>query len=103
MSERRIDTVRIELEGQVVELPSSRRDALVHELRRRESSSGIVTVFENAGTSSSVRLTRDERLEVLKAINQWSVEVTGGLDALGGGIAKLREALLTDLHDTREP
>ena len=102
MSDSRIEMVRIDLSRKVVTLPWESRQALLHELRRDESSSGIVAAFENAGTSSAVRLTRDERGALVNAINQWSVEVTGGLDALGEGIPELRDDLLTDLHDACE-
>ena len=99
MEGRRTDEVRIELRRGVVSIPSSSCDALLEQLRNRDSISDVSDVreaFSAVETTQLVRLTDPQKLALRNVIAFWSIE-EGGHDDLPEGIHALRNALHDDL------
>src|SRR5215831_7154431 len=97
---RRIDIVRIPLSRETIELPWESREALLAQFAHLDSMRSTHKAFTDVGTSEPVRLTREQKADVLRVINFWSEQVEGGLPALADGIFDLRNTLADDLHDT---
>ncbi len=91
----RLDRVEIALNRRTLELPWASRDSLLFELGR---SHPLRTVFEAVGATRPANFTLEQKVDLLRAIEDWHRKV-GGYAGLPEGIFDLRNALIDDLHD----
>jgi hypothetical protein len=88
MEAGRLDRVRIDVAGEVVEISSGDRDVLLEELAWAAGTKEIRIKFEAVGASAPVDLDADDRERLRKALDDW------GSDRLQpDGIARLHSAL----------
>jgi hypothetical protein len=99
MSALRDDHVRIPLSHGTLLVPHTSCEALRAEFRHLTSMSDVRDAFDDAGTSSPVVLTEEQKGALIEVIDFWGSRVEGGLtDGLPPGIFDLRNALHDDLH-----
>ncbi len=84
--------------GQVV-LAWPSRDLLLDELAHLASSQGIRDAFDAVGASSPVKLTNDQKGELVRVIDHWADQLVNRKDDLPEGVWKLRNELRDDLND----
>ena len=100
MERQRIDEVRIELRRGMVSIPASSCDALLEQLRNRDSMNDVRDVrdaFLAVGTTEPVRLSDPQKLGLRNVITFWANEMSGSYEDLPEGIWDLRNALQDDL------
>jgi hypothetical protein len=91
MEASRLDRVRIDVAGEIVEITCDERDILLKELAFAEGTKAIRERFEAVGASRPVELDDDDRARLRKALDDW------GSDRLQpNGIARLHAALRVD-------
>ena len=82
-------------------MPWSSRVALLDELQRYETGYEIRGAFTAVGASSPVKLTIEQKTELLRVIEVWGERTEGGCAACRRR-SSLRNALEDDLHDAGE-
>jgi hypothetical protein len=88
MEASRLDRVRIDVAGDVVEITWHERDVLLHELAAAPGSKDIRVKFEAVGASRPVELNEGDRSRLRSALDDW------GSDRLQPeGIGRLHAAL----------
>jgi hypothetical protein len=98
----RIDKITIATGRDTLTMPWSSRVALLDELQRYETGYTIRDAFTAVGASSPVRLTNEQKTELLRVIDVWSERTEGGMRGLPEAILALRNALIDDLDDAGE-
>jgi hypothetical protein len=95
----RLDRVQIQFASvdEPIVISWDTRDELVDRLRLRADGATAVEAFRAVGASSPVRLTIDEKEQLLIVIDEWMCELGSGY--LPDGVFDLRSALINDLHD----
>ena len=83
-------------------MPWSSRVALLDELQRYETGYAIRDAFTAVGASRPVKLTNEQKTELLRLIEVWGERTEGGMRGLPEAIFALRNALEDDLHDAGE-
>ena len=100
VSERRVDQVRIQLSaGDPVVISWDSRQALLAEMRL-PSMQPTRKAFQDVGTSESVKLTRDQKGDVITVLESMASEVAGGDGDLPDDLFELRNALRVDVEST---
>jgi hypothetical protein len=99
----RLDRVHVELASrhEPLELPWDSRDKLLDEIRHFDSARPIVADFENAGASRPVKLTLEQKAELIELIEAWADRVS--ITELPAVVWDLRCALADDLHVANQP
>ena len=95
----RIDHITIATGRDTLTMPWSSRVALLDELQRYETGYTIRDAFTAVAASSPVKLTNEQKTELLRVIEVWSERTEGGMRGLPEAILALRNALIDDLHD----
>lgn len=98
----RIDHVEIPLSRATIRLPRVARDVVLEQLRHLDSMGAVTAAFKTVGTSRSVKLTREQKGDLLRVNEFLGNPERGGLPGLPGRVFELRSALHDDLHDTRK-
>jgi hypothetical protein len=98
----RIDKITIATERDTLTMPWSSRVALLDELQRYETGYAIRDAFTAVGASSSVKLTNEQKTELLRVITVWSERTEGGMRGLPEAILALRNALIDDLDGAEQ-
>jgi hypothetical protein len=98
----RIDKITIATGRDTLTMPWSSRVALLDELQRYETGYTIRDAFTAVGASSPVRLTNEQKTELLRVIDVWSERTEGGMRGLPEAILALRNALIDDLDDAEK-
>lgn len=96
----RLDRVVVETFRGPIELPWASRAALLTELRRLDSTAGIVAAFEAVGATRPVELTVEQRAELAGLLNFWMNQVQ--VDGLPEGVYDLRCALVDEFTPATE-
>ena len=78
-------------------MPWESRQRLVDQFRGQESMFDVLQKFEKARTSQPIRLTREQKAKLLRAIDNWTM-LAGGR-ALPEGVDDLGNALRDELRD----
>ena len=97
----RLDHITIATGLDTLTMPWSSRVALLDELRRYEAGYAIRDAFTAVGASSPVKLTNEQKTELLRVIEVWGQRTEGGMRGLPEAIFALRNALEEDLHDAQ--
>ena len=84
-----------------VVLPRASWRALLEELTHLGADT-IRDEFENVGTTRPVKLTLEQKAELLRMIDHWAHGTHGGLDSLPNGIPYLRNELEQDVQDAEQ-
>jgi hypothetical protein len=93
MEASRLDRVRVDVAGKIVEISWDERDTLLEELAFAADTKPIRVKFEAVGASRPVELDTEERARLRIALDDW------GSDRLQPeGIARLHEALRADAN-----
>jgi hypothetical protein len=88
MEANRLDRVRVDVAGEIIEITWDERDTLLEELAFAEGTKPIRERFEAVGASRPVELDAEERARLRTALDDW------GDDRLQPeGIARLHAAL----------
>jgi hypothetical protein len=74
-------------------IPWASRQALLDRLAHDDGADETRLAFEAGGATLPVVLTLDQQGAVVRALNEWSSEVDGGLVGLPEGLADLHKAL----------
>lgn len=96
----RIDKITIATGRDTLTMPWSSRIALLDELQRYETGYTIRDAFTAVGASSPVKLTNEQKTELLRVIEVWGQRTEGGMRGLPEAIFALRNALEADVHET---
>lgn len=99
MNPARLDRVQVTLSRGPVELPWDSRDALLDQFLHLDSMKPILDAFEAVGASTPVKLTQEQKSDLLGVIEFWMNQV--GQPQLPAGVFELRNAL-HDLHDAQQ-
>ena len=97
----RLDWVTVATSRGNITIPCASRDTLLREIRRIDSAKSIRAAFESVGASSLVKLSLDDKRNLVGLLNFWSTEVS--IPRLPEGIWDLRNALVEDVDDTTPP
>jgi hypothetical protein len=89
MEAGRLDRVRIDVAGEIVEISSGDRDVLLEELAWAAGTKEIRVKFEAVGASGQVQLDVEDRARLRQALDEW-----GGDHLQPDGIARLHSALV---------
>jgi hypothetical protein len=95
----RLDRVVVATSSRDVILPWASRDALLDQISHLEFSGGIRRAFEAVGASLPLRLTNEEKGDLVGLIDIWTVQLGRGWIDLPQGVWELRNALMDDLRD----
>ena len=98
----RLDRVTIALSEKDVVISWAARDALIDQLPGQETGAAIRAMFEGVGATSPVKLTDDQKVELLRVIDVWAEQTDGGYEALSDGIVDLRNTLIEDVHEAEQ-
>jgi hypothetical protein len=93
----RLDWIEVALSRDTVTLPWASRDSLLEQFTRGTGKE-IRTAFEASGASRPVKLTLEQKAELVRVIETWH-RIVGGYGGLPAGVFNLRNALLDDLAD----
>jgi len=91
----RLDRVTVATSRGKIVIPWASRDTLLSEIRRIDSAKSIVDAFQGVGATTVVKLSREDKANLLELLNFWSNEVS--VAKLPEGIWDLRNALVDDL------
>jgi hypothetical protein len=91
MEASRLDRVKVDVTGEIVEIVWDERDALLDRLRTVAGCETIVEKFEAVGATRPVELDDEQRSRLRVALQFWE-----GVRVLPDGIARLRAALVQD-------
>jgi hypothetical protein len=97
----RLDRVTVPLNRGDVLLTWDARQALMRRLQSVQETFRLRASFEAVGASRPVNLTGGQRTALLVVLEAWSLDLDGH-EAMPQGLYSLRDALITDLHDTGE-
>jgi hypothetical protein len=89
METNRLDRVRVDVEGNVVEINWAERDELLFKLRFVAGCETIVEKFEAVGASRPAELDDDERSRLRVALEVWARDVVPS-DGIGRLLAALQ-------------
>src|SRR5690349_9817667 len=95
----RLDRVTIQLASrpEPCVISWAARDELIFRLQLQAEGASAVEAFRAVGASSPVRLSVDEKEQLLIAVDEWMRAV--GSDELPPEVFDLRSVLINDLHD----
>jgi hypothetical protein len=97
MADQREDQVEIALSGEPITLSWYAREFLLMQLGNLETMRGVRGAFEAAGTTQPVKLTDEQKKQLLDALEYWDKTHPDGLSAMPGGFVDLRDGLADDL------
>ena len=97
MADQPEDTVEITLSSEPIILSWYAREFLLMQLGNLETMRGIRGAFEAAGTTQPVKLTVEQKKQLLDALEYWDKTHPDGLSAMPGGFVQLRDGLADDL------
>jgi hypothetical protein len=91
MEASRLDRVRVQVDGDIIEISWAERDALLNHLAYVAGSQSVRGRFEAVGASGSraVDLTPDDRWRLRVALDDWDRDMLKS-----DGISRLRDALV---------
>lgn len=89
--------VEIALSGEPITLSWYAREYLLMQLGNLETMRGVRGAFEAAGTTQPVKLSHEQKKQLLDALEYWDKTHPDGLSAMPGGFIALRDGLTDDL------
>lgn len=98
MADQPEDPVEIALTGEPITLTWYAREFLLMQLGNLETMRGVRGAFEAAGTTQPVKLTHEQKKQLLDALEYWDKTHPDGLSAMPGGFVELRDGLTADLN-----
>ena len=92
------DTATVATRYGPVEIPWAARDALLEEIRRRQTGDLVVRIFEGIGASRPVNLDRKGKIVVFDAI--WALaESAGGYELIDAQLRELQDRLKDEITE----
>ena len=89
--------MEIALSGEPIILSWYAREFLLMQLGNLETMRGLRGAFEAAGTTQPVKLTDEQKKQLLDALEYWDKTHPDGVSSMPGGFVDLRDGLANDL------